>query len=389
MLKSGLLGLAGPADPRLTEGQNRAARGQGLTAAGLHAIARSAPGGTTGAAAIAEGLLGSREATARAQELTLKAEQQQRVRALVGEAGLTPRVLQQLFVEAMASGDVQGARSISEVLKTMGPGPERALQAREVLNPEGERVMATFDPATGQWNYEGAPRMPEDTGFRDARVIQDPSSPTGWSYMGFDRNLGIERVVQGAPPPGGSQSAASGPNQAVSGAILQDLEAAFDPRLSQLDTAFLSRLAESRNPGAILGLVSDLANRGLGDVQPSAAAAARVGGMVQRVMSGAQMSNQERAFYRSAFAIRGGDSPETIAGKRAAVEMVATRIGGATPEAVAQRAEELGRTEEGRAQLRSIFSEASRLVPGAGAPPGAGGGSVDLEGLRRRLSGGN
>jgi len=386
-LKEGTFGIfTGPQDPRVPEG---AGRREGLIQAGLATIAS---GNQDPLEALAQGALVGRQASAQEQERQRQIASRQALQEYMSEVGFSPDGLRRAFIQSLAEGDLEYADTIRGAIAAL-PAPQAArsrLRAPEpVVNPEtGEVEMASFDPDLGRYQFLGIEPAPEvEGGLKNARKIEDPNSSTGWSWIGFDQNLGIERTITGAPPEGGA--GAGGPNQAVSGAVLQDLDAAYDPRLADIPTDIKVRLANPTNdPGFIRGTIASIANSTLDpDVQQAAAASARVAGMTQRIMSGAQMSNQERNFYRRAFTIVGGDFPGTQAQKKEAVRLIAQRLGGDSLDAVTARAEEMAQTEEGAVELANIvrdsFSQAGLPSYNPDAPPGVNEGLPDIAGEGR------
>lgn len=144
--------FAGRNDPRLSEEENAAARSDALIQAGLAALAGGSQGNTSLNVLAQAGLMGQQAgAQARAAEFAINNQQQMAALAQQG-----PEALMRMFQHALASGDAEAARAISEVLKSMSGssgGYNGSFQTLPVQDPEtGEyalhRVLA--DPRSGQ-----------------------------------------------------------------------------------------------------------------------------------------------------------------------------------------------------------------------------------------------
>jgi hypothetical protein len=116
-LRNNLFGFAGgEADPRLSPEANMAAGKAGLLNAGLQTIISASQGARTGEA-VAGGILGGRQAGAATRAGTLSREQAQAMASIFANGEVDERMLRDAFGQAVATGNVDLARSLSEVLK--------------------------------------------------------------------------------------------------------------------------------------------------------------------------------------------------------------------------------------------------------------------------------
>jgi hypothetical protein len=157
MLKSGLFGLGGTNDPRLSGAQNMEAARGGLRTAGLTMMANA---GQPGLAPIATGLLAGQEAGAAQRSGIMARDNAMQMAELFKSGEADPRLLEKAFGQALASGDVEAARALSPILSASiaaGSRQPKSLQNVDAVMPDGREVMAVFDPTTGQYTVDGMP----------------------------------------------------------------------------------------------------------------------------------------------------------------------------------------------------------------------------------------
>jgi hypothetical protein len=175
-LKQGLFGFyGGPADPRLSPGQNQDAARQAMLQAGLTTIMNADKPGLQSAAL---GVAAGQQAGAGARQNIMTRENAERMAAIFKSGEADFRQLERAFGQAIASGDFETVRAISPVMSAAiaaGSRQPRALQAKSVLHPiTNEPVEAAFDPATGEFYFEH-PETGETIVTRTARSA--PSTP--------------------------------------------------------------------------------------------------------------------------------------------------------------------------------------------------------------------
>lgn len=152
ILKSGLFGLGGgPNDPRLSGAQNAQAARGGLVTAGLATIANA---DKPGFAPAAMGLMAGREAGGMQRQGILQQDQAAQMAELFKGKEVDISLLQNAFGQALASGNTEMARSLSEVLKASisATGMNYNLQ-REWIPTAGDpsqEELWNVDPRTGQ-----------------------------------------------------------------------------------------------------------------------------------------------------------------------------------------------------------------------------------------------
>lgn len=149
-------GLYGaPADPRLSEQQNQRAFGQGLTQGGLAMMLAggSGPPGSVRApndllSLLAQGMMASQQGTQMGQAQALRAQYQSRMQELA-QGDVTPENLGRMMMSAIGAGDVQSARTLSEVLKSMMAGGGSRMRPQYINRTEnGQRYRIAVDPVT-------------------------------------------------------------------------------------------------------------------------------------------------------------------------------------------------------------------------------------------------
>lgn len=119
--------FGGPSNPALSPEQNRAALGQGLMRGGLQTILASQPGAGPGGGsptalgAIAQGALAGQQAGTAAR--------QEAARAQLGGGGLTVEGLREVAQQALALGDMDTFRAVSDMLS------QTASAGSDLINP--------------------------------------------------------------------------------------------------------------------------------------------------------------------------------------------------------------------------------------------------------------
>jgi hypothetical protein len=338
-LKSGAMGLGrgalgvftGPQDPRLqTSGVGQR---EALIAAGLGTLASQ---DQNPLGAIAQGAMLGQQASGEAQQRQIQMQNQARMRELMGMFGVDRQGLLQMFAESIAQGDMETARTFSEIIKSMQPsGTRQPPRIDTVLTPdapadvrqrlgEGARVSVALDPSSQPMWDTAQPTAPPFSPYVDVFVEPSQDSETGAFRVGITSE-GRKDILGMARLPGASGGGAGGMNTALAQAGLRELDTAYNPEMAEPIQGLISSLAAKS--GTLLG---DLANIGLGQVNPelqkSISAMNRVLSYVVRIMSGAAMTNQEFERYKSAFSIRVGDQVPNITAKKEALQTIFERL---------------------------------------------------------------
>lgn len=148
--------LTGPADPRLTPEQNAAARKQALIRAGLTTMLGAGQGMSTLPALAAGALAGqSMNAQIQAQDIQQAqlAQRQAMLRAAFGNGQIGEPQLLRAFAAAVQSGDMESAKSLAEILKSMGGSQAIDTGAymvqMELLAPDGKTHRYLVDRRNG------------------------------------------------------------------------------------------------------------------------------------------------------------------------------------------------------------------------------------------------
>lgn len=360
-LKDGLMGMfGGPGEPL------------------IHAGAAVLQSDQPGLAALGSGAQAGQGARRLVEAEAKKLQNQREIMALVQDGGMDFEAMQGVFLKTLGSGDIESARTMAEVMKVMqtvqGAQSGRATMIDTVVDAtvapaavvarfgEGTAVQVPFDPGTHKFSWESAvPVIPDDDAPPRTRTeevggqkivinadtgetirVLGPTPPRVYNVVGPDgETTGFARVnpddpgsmkmLEGDLSPiigrGGSAGEDGGPNKPEYGmvqSVLAELDSAYHPDLAQITTATGLNVAKGS------GFVADVANLAVGTFKPeaqqAAAAQGRVTAHLVRIMSGAQMTDAEFQRYRSAFGIRGGDTPDVIEQKYRALQFLMNRL---------------------------------------------------------------
>lgn len=359
-LKDGLMGMfGGPGEPL------------------IHAGAAVLQSDQPGLAALGAGAQAGQGARRLVEAEAKKLQNQREIMAIVQDGGMDFEAMQGVFLRTLGSGDIESARTMAEVMKVMqtvqGAQSGRATMIDTVVNPtvapaavvarfgEGTAVQVPFDPGTHKFSWESAvPVIPDEPSTPRTQVVEVDgrkrliSSVTGntiqdlgavpprvyevsgpddetINFAQFNPTTGSMEVLPGDLRPiigrGGSAGEDGGPNKPEYGmvqSVMAELDSAYDPSLAEIPTARLLDWSKGT------GFIGDVANLAVGTLKPeaqqAAAAQGRVTAHLVRIMSGAQMTDAEFQRYRSAFGIRGGDTPEVIEQKYRALQFLMNRL---------------------------------------------------------------
>jgi hypothetical protein len=173
--------FSGMPDPSLTAAQNREAGRMGLAHAGLAMMATPGNFGEQLAAGAMAGQGAGDKLRAEAQAKRDAAE----LRDLIGSGQVDEPMLRQLLARAIATGNIDVARTLSEVLKS-GVGSDAANRDQwsemQVIDPAtGKMITALLNKRTGEvrrTEYGAAPRLPSSMnspffGFSEERQLRN------------------------------------------------------------------------------------------------------------------------------------------------------------------------------------------------------------------------
>jgi hypothetical protein len=281
-----------------------------ILTAGLTTVAGASQPGANAVGSLAVGALQGRQTGAQGREALVQQQGREQI-AQLGEAGIDIPTARQMLVQAIATGDMESAKVLTAALTSMQasqPQP-RALQRQETVHPEtGEPVIAAFDPTSGQYDFSNAVPAPEESSR--FITVQRPDDDQPYVYA-VDPVTGAPAARVGLPlSSGGGADSFAQKNQNLA-RIMSDAEEVLGQYDAELANPIVSVLSGWAREGGVLGT---LANVGLQAVSPTGqmASAARdrwVSAFVP-ILSGAQMTEMERANYRVAFTTSGGDSKD-------------------------------------------------------------------------------
>jgi hypothetical protein len=343
--------FAGADDPRLSPEQNAAARQNALAMAGAQMLGTRGNFGETLAAGIGTGQQAG--SALRAQET--KRAHQQEIQALLSTGAVDEPMLRRLFGMAVSGGDMELARSLAEVIKSMQGGQAGGVwSVEEMVDPETNRLVTMrFNKRTGEM---------EPTGFgarRRAPQLRAVMRPDGtMEYKEWDPVTGEWT--------GTGQEAGSTANEK------QQLAAFMLPlvreSLEQVD-------AFEGAPERILAVVQA---REYGELLPETYQLLNTAGKVLgdgylRLTSGAAIKEEEVRMFMSTYLPAPGDKPGNLALKRRlrtrfveGLEMLAAKVPGqkATVLGLDGKPKEVTRRDvpesAARSATRSFFQERMR-----------------------------
>ena len=322
-LKSGVLGIfQGPQDPRVPQGTGTR---DSLIHAGLSTIAS---GSQDPMEAIAEGILAGREMGQAVQQLTVQQQQQAALASFLGEVGYDRDGLTSVFMRVLASGDLESAKAVSEVLKSLPDPKAETVTNRQRVSTvasaaagtpahilerfeEGTPIQVQQDPKTGQIFWDSVlPVQPPENPYSQTFVEPNDQSPTGAYRIGLRKDTGQREVIGLGPVPssGGGGGAQQRINENLAEAMKQAQRdmAEVDGELSDPVVGALANMSNSRGP---LGFMARGALSLFPKAQLAAGARERWVAPAVRLMSGAQMTESERQTYRVAYTTQPFDHP--------------------------------------------------------------------------------
>lgn len=387
-LKEGTFTLfAGAQDPRTAPGTGNR---EGLINAGLATIAS---GNQDPLEAIAQGALVGRETGKAVRQEAIALEQQAALAGFVNEAGFDREGLTSVFFKVLASGDMEGARAISEILKSLPDNTASPVNRQNVSTVvsaaagappeiiaalgEGAEVEVQRDPRTGQIFWESAlPSQAAANPFPGGKItIPDAASPTGFSQYGVRADGSQIFMGHVAGSSGGTGGATAQINRNLATAMA-NAEATLSTVDETLANPIVSILGSIARQGGIIG---NIANGALGAISPDGqlamAAADQWTAATVRLLSGAQMTEVERQGYRAAYLPAGNDTEQVQRQKAAARGALAALFAGDAPPTTSD--------------LDAVLIESGLTPVGAVPSPTPTGDESDgLAEARRRLRGG-
>jgi hypothetical protein len=373
-LKQGVLGIfQGPQDPRVPQGT-------GTREALIHAGLATMASDDVGMQAIAQGIMQGREMGMATQQFQVKQQQQAALAAFLEEAGYDREGLTSVFMRVLASGDLESAKAVSEVLKSL-PDPKQPTPYNRQSVPtvvsaaagapadvvqrlgEGTAVRVQQDPRTGETHWNTAvPEQPQEKIYETTFVEPNPQSHTGAYRIGIRRDTGAREVIGLANPPagagGGGQQEKINRNLAEA---MKQADEALGPVDASLSDPIVGAIANMSNAGGTIGYLARGALSLFPKAQLAAGARERWVAPAVRLMSGAQMTEQERQTYRVAYTTQPYDHPELIRQKTVARATLASLFAD-DPDGMQQMSE---------AEARQVLDQ---VLTAAGAPTPFGAG---------------
>ncbi|MGE0278354.1 MAG: hypothetical protein AB7R40_23405 [Nitrospiraceae bacterium] len=390
--------FGGPGDPRLSPAENQNATREAILRAGLGLISGSGPGSRGTLPTLAEAIILGRDTGTAARGTALQKKGHEEIANLLQQGGIDANGLRRALITAVTFGNMDDARTIASILPSLqtaeastGSQPPNRQQVDTVVSAsagappqvvqalgEGTRVSVQRDPLSGRVYWESAvPSPPEQSMFIDRRLVADENSPTGWSWEGFDRQIGAERRVQGAPPPGGSATGGTA-GERVS-ASLGNVARVSNDLLTPVQDYLRSFPAEMmRSNSNIISLLG----RVFAD-DPTQAAVSYAAGVLNpavRYLSGAQMTEQESKRYDRMLFGRFGESEETGRAKERMRVLLISAMDPSNPQ-IPPAPPGLSKTEVESyvdAQMGLLWARAQSEARNGQAPPGGGGAYDDL-----------
>lgn len=358
-----------------------------------------------GAAAIMADTQDPLEALAAASVTGRQRQQQEANRAqiqgLINEAGVTPETLQQLFLTTLGQGDVESAKAISEVLKTLMASrqQETPVNTQMVDIPVSavpiafrerfaghDTVQVPRNPRTNQYDWNAAvPKAPDAPVYERTFPGANPTTgaPGTWGIIrgtGEQVYLGDKPATEGV---GGVGGGAEAQRRAILAAATNNaLDIAFSAPegLSGWTTGTLARWSEGR------GILPDIARGVLEKISPETQVAQAGRQMLMStltpLLSGAAMTDRERMFYGTAFTIQTNDAPETIAAKYAAIRALMEAFEAGVLHEKTDAPDNAQREAENAAFMAQVYMNTigqaglMNVTSEAGAPQGPTGGVV-------------
>jgi len=332
-LKEGTFSLfAGPQDPRLAAGTGNR---EGLIDAGLATIAS---GNQDPLEAIAIGAQAGRASGAAVREQQLGLQRQAALASFVNEAGFDREGLTSVFFKVLASGDMEGARAVSEILKSLpkddAPSPVNRQNVGTVVSAaagappeivaqfgEGTQVEVQRDPRTGEIFWESA--LPSQPSEETLKTRDRPVDGVMHRFLVDGR--GVELQDFGPTGTGATGGQEAQREERILATIDRLTQSAFSaPDASS--SVFVGSLAQAAGG---TGPVAIMARLGLnifdpeGDAITAATAAQQLTGQLVALISGATASDRERSFISGAYTIQPGDPEAAIRAKYIGVQAIA------------------------------------------------------------------
>ena len=364
--------FAGGSDPRLSSEQNAQARNQAIIQAGLATIIGASQPGATALASIAQGAGAGRQAGVGLRDRRVQQQGQQEIGDLLSQGGVDLPQMRQALIRAISTGDIETAKVLTATITSMqasqrAPAPVN-FQTKEVFNEKtGVTELRSFNPRTAEIGNESLGQVAPTTIYESEFEEPSEDSPTGAFRIGIRRDTGAREILGLAVPKGGGEGGAQGKvERNLAQAMLQADRALVDhePELARPIVGAIANIAQS--PG-ITGFLGKAALAFFPEAQLAANAREQWVAPAVRLMSGAQMTQQERQTYRVAYTVQPHDLPAVQKQKAIARGTLATLFAD-DPDGLENLT-----TEQSRKILNSVL-EASGLDP---LTPSEEGGGLD------------
>jgi hypothetical protein len=244
--------------------------------------------------------------------------------ALTNEVGMDRAGLQRVFLTALGNGQIDEAKAISEVLKSL-PNPAAAPKldiTEQVIMQDGKpiRVQTATDPTTGQIvSQRGLGEAPDQNIFERVETLSIDGRPMRVAYP----KGGGQPVILGEAMSGGSQTAGDRTNMALSNVMLEAHNTlnTMDHLLAAPVQGFAARMGQGEG---VTGLLARMATNP--ETQVAFSAALQFLNPTVRFLSGAQMTENEARRYQAALIPMPGDQDAVVERKRVARQVLIDSI---------------------------------------------------------------
>lgn len=251
--------ITGPIDPSLSPEQQRQVRNRALTQAGLTAMMASGPAPVAPniAQIFAQSAIAGQQASQSAQGQIGRQAAAQELQRAFGGGQLDRPKLQQMLVRLMASGDMESAKMVSDMIKSL-PGPQVLSSGATLVDPNTGQAIATNRAPEDVDPWKGLPGEMKAALF--AAGITDPAQLTP------ERRQAVFNEAERYRRSGGMNinlpDPAAHTNRAVQEIAAEDykrlIEGAGAARNALADLSILSATLENTPTGAVEDLTMPL-----------------------------------------------------------------------------------------------------------------------------------
>lgn len=338
--------FAGGTDPRLSPQQNQDVQKQAIIQAGLSTILGASQPGASALASIAGGGLAGREAGGQLRQQAVRRGGQQEIAGLLSQGGIDLPALREAMITSLKTGDIESMKVIGSVITSM-----QAAEGRQTATPNlttvesfdsetGITSIFNRDPRTGELVGDAIAQKPPVARIRPERRLKE-----GVMHQVLVDERGVEVQDLGPVPDAGGEGGVQTRINANLATLMSEAENVLSTVDETLANPIVATLASIVRKGGVFGTAANIALR---NVSPEGQLALAAGDQwvtaAVRLISGAQMTQQERQGYRSAYLPSGGDSDQVQAQKAEARALFSIMFqnGGASTEGLDLVLKEVG-----------------------------------------------